>query len=100
MELRFLELTMLKKHLRIENNITDSELTLYAASAEQEALNFMGRTLDSIYEEYGQMPADIILACTAHVGTAYKYREEITESKLYKLPYTWEAKLLPYRKEL
>lgn len=95
--MKFLTLEGIKKHLRIDDDYEDELLTLYAESAAQEALNFMERTLESIYEEYGDIPADIKLACYCRVGTAYKYREDITDRNLYRLPYLWEAKLMKYK---
>jgi len=99
MTLQFLDLTLFKKHVKIEDNIQDDELTLYLASAEQEALNYMERTLESIYEDYGCIPADIILACYVHAATACKYREEVTSVTYHRLPWTWEAKLIKYKPE-
>lgn len=97
MTLQFLTIEMMRSHLRLDDDASDQELLLYGASAEQEALKYMDRTLESLYDEYGEVPADIILACLVHVSTAYKYREEVNERKLYRLPYTWEAKLFKYK---
>lgn len=98
MTLRFLSLEQIKHHLRIEPDETmyDEELTMYGASAEQAAINYIERTIESLYEEYGEIPADIVHACLCRVGTAFKYREDVTDRTLYRLPYTWDMLLLPY----
>ena len=96
-QLKFLDLDFVKAHLRIDEDTPDAEILLYAAAAEQEALNFLERSLESIYEEFGQIPPDIILACLCHIGTSYKYRETVTDRTLHRLPYMWEARLIRYK---
>jgi len=95
-ELKFLELADVKKHLHIDTDIYDDELMIYMASAENAALKFMERDLASIFEEYYQIPVDIIHACMCRVATSFKYREDVTDRNLYRLPYSWENLLLPY----
>lgn len=97
MTLQFLDLDLIKRHLKIDGDECDMELELYAASAEQEALNYMERTIESIYEEYGQIPVPIIKACLLRVGTAYRFREDITDRTLHRLPYAWEGILIKYK---
>lgn len=97
MMLRILTIEMIKAHLRLDDDAPAEELQLYAESAETEALLFMERSLESIYEEFGDIPADIKLACLCRVATAWKYREDITDRNLYRLPYTWEQKLIRYK---
>lgn len=94
--MRFLTLDLIKKRLRIDNDYEDDVLELYGESAEKEALDYMQRSLESLYDEYGEVPADIILACLSRVATSYKYHEEITDRNLSRLPYMWEAKLTKY----
>ncbi|MDD7319401.1 MAG: head-tail connector protein [Prevotellaceae bacterium] len=94
--MRFLTLDLIKKRLRIGNDFEDEVLELYGESAEKEALDYMQRSLESLYDEFGEVPHDIILACLSRVATSYKYQEEITDRNLSRLPYMWEAKLTKY----
>lgn len=95
-DLKFLTIPMMKAHLRLDDDADETMLTMYAASAEQAALSYMGRSIESLYEDYGGIPAPIISACLCRVATAWKHREDITDRNLYLLPYAWEAQLLPY----
>lgn len=98
MTLQFLTLAQMKKHLRIDPDETmyDEELTMYGCSAELAALNYMERSLESLYEEYGEVRADIVAACLCRVATSFKYREDVTDRTLSRVPYTWDMLLLPY----
>lgn len=98
MTLQFLTLDQIKKHLRIdpEETMYDDELLVYGCSAENAALKYMERDLASLYEEYMKVPEDIIHACLCRVGASFKYREDITDRNLYRVPYTWDMLLLPY----
>lgn len=97
MALQFLTLTLIRSHCRLDNYaIEDDLLTMYGASAENAALRYMGRTLESLYEEFGEVPEDVIQACCCRVETSYRYRGEITDRNLFRLPYAWEGLLLPY----
>lgn len=97
MTLQFLTLEMIKRHLHIDSDDYDQELELYAASAEEEALNYMERTYESLIEEHGKVPVPIIKACLMRVGTAFRYREDITDRTLYRVPYAWEGILIRYK---
>lgn len=97
MTLQFLTLEMIKSHLHIDSDDYDLELELYAASAEEEALNYMERTYESLIEEHGKVPSPIIKACLMRVGTAFRYREDITDRTLYRVPYSWEGILIRYK---
>lgn len=94
--MKFLTIEKIKASLRIDNDYEDELLEVYGESAEDAALEFLDRTVESLYEQYGKIPAPIIQACLVRVGTAYKYREDITDRNLYRVPYTWENLLLPY----
>ena len=94
--MKILTLELIKQHLRIDGTDEDAVLAQYGESAEDAAFEFMERDYDSIIEQFGKVPAAIVSACLLRVGTAYKYREDITDRNLYRVPYTWENLLLPY----
>lgn len=94
--MRFLTLDLIKKRLRIDNDYEDELLIEYGRSAEKEALDYMQRSLESLYDEFGEVPSDIKLACLSRIATSYKYHEDITDLNLSRLPYMWEAKLTKY----
>lgn len=93
----FLPLDLIKAHLKIDGDEYDRELEFYAASAAEEALAYMERTYESLQEEYGCIPEPIIHACLMRVGTAFRYREDITDRTLHRLPYAWENILIRYK---
>lgn len=99
--LKFLTLDYIRDHCRLDDyDIEDNILTLYGASAENAALRYTERTIESLYEEYGEIPEDFIHACLCRVETSYRYRGEITDRNLYLLPYAWDGLLLPFKKEI
>lgn len=95
-QLRFLDLEEVKQHLRIDGNDEDKVITRYCLSAETEALRTMQRTLESLYEEFGEVPDDIIEACMMRIATHYKYREDLTDRNLWRVDYAWDRALIPY----
>jgi len=101
MALQLVTLAQIKAHIKVEDNTQDDELTLFGEAIEQEAFNFMERSYDSLIVEFGTVPADIKLACLAHLASAYKTREDQQDRKkgmaATKMPYAWEAKLIKYK---
>ena len=97
----FLTLDLVREHLRLDADCGDERaLTLYAESAEQEALNFMERSFDDLLDTYGEVPSPVVQACLLRVGTAYKNREEQTPLQQYYTAQSWQNLLMPYCKEV
>lgn len=106
MNLKFLKEEDIKQQLMVDDDIfTESQSSIIermAQSAEQAALNFMCRTLESLIEEYGEVPAPIHMACLSEIASNYDVRENEAERSARTLRITnykrWQGALLPYRK--
>lgn len=94
--MKYLTLEEVKAHSRIEYDIEDTLLTLYAESAEDVTLSVIGRTVDDIVEEYGEVPAAVRAATLQLVDVAYNQRSPVNMSSLYAVPYTYDFMIKPY----
>lgn len=106
MNLRFLKEEDVKQQLMLDDDIFDdsqaSIIERMARSAEQAALNFIGRTLEDLIDEYGEVPDPIHMACLSEIASNYDVRENEAERSARTLRITnykrWQGALLPYRK--
>ena len=57
-DLQIVSLDDVKKRLRIDDESYDDELLQIVAEAEQEALQFIDRTPESLVDEYGSIPRE------------------------------------------
>lgn len=93
----------IKAHLRIDVADTqeEQEMTLIANGVEQQALNIMERSYDSLIVDYGEIPADIKLAVLARIASDYTTRVDEKELKnsitIAMRPNAWQAILLKYK---
>lgn len=96
--MRILTLELIKAQCRIEPEMTEEDalLKLYGNAAEETVLNYCNRSLESIYEEYGSIPAAITQGCLLLVANSYKNREPASMTNLYLVPYTFDALVKPY----
>lgn len=98
--MQIINLEYIKAHSRIdeirEETFEQDLLELYGESAEATILNMLNRTLESIYEEYGDIPAPIKHACLFLVDHSYSQRSPVTMNNLYTVPYTLDALIKPY----
>lgn len=86
-----------KKHLHIDDDSYDEELTLLISAAEQEALQFIDRPLQSLVDEYEGIPADIVGAILIRVTTRFENRGEVTQKAVNPIvANTWENILMKY----
>ena len=69
---------------------------LFGDAAEETVLNYCNRSLESLYEEYGRIPAAITQGTLMLVANSYKNREPASVSNLYLVPYTFDALVKPY----
>lgn len=95
--MKIVTLNEVKAHLRIDDSFSDTELTLKADAAEQEALDYMERTYDSLIVEYGAIPASIKNAVLNRIGSMWRNREDVSNRSMARVPYTWEAVLIKYK---
>ena len=75
--MNILTLEQIKAQCRIDPEMTeeDSLLELYGDAAEETVLNYCNRSLESLYEEYGRIPAAITQGALMLVANSYKNRE-------------------------
>lgn len=94
--MEWLTLEYIKQHSRIDYDCEDDILILYGDSAEKTVLNYCNRSIESIYEEYGEVPAPLYQAALMLVDLAYQYRSPISPANAYVIPYTFEVLIKPY----
>ncbi len=95
--MQIINLRLLKANSRIDDDTEDELLTQIGNAAEEMALHIMGdRTIDSLYEEYGQIPASIKQACLMLAEHLYTHRSPVSGQTLSSVPYTIDAMLYPY----
>ena len=96
--MNILTLEQIKAQCRIDPEMTDEDQLreLYGAAAEETVLNYCNRSLESLYEEYGRIPAAITQGALMLVANSYKNREPASVANLYLVPYTFDALVKPY----
>lgn len=98
--MQIISIEYIKAHSRIDdirNDEFENELLeLYGESAEKTVLNLLNRSIESLYEEYGKIPAPIMHACLFLVDHSYSQRSPVTMNNLYTVPYTLDALIKPY----
>ena len=88
--MRFLTDELIKAQLTIDDDIWTEKndiIHMWAESAENVVLNNCNRTIESIYEEYGEMPAPLIHAALLLTAQSYHIGEPISDRNLYIVPY-------------
>lgn len=100
--MKILTLEYIKQHSRIDYDCEDELLGLYGDAAEVVLAQHLGRgktvddMVDSLTEEYGEVPASILQAGLMLVDTSYQYRSPVSQTSLYAVPYTFEFLVRPY----
>lgn len=90
----------IKAHSRVEYDIEDDLLTLYANSAEETILNITGRTEEELksmnQSDTSKVPDAILHATLMLVDLSYQQRSPLTPQQLYAVPYTFDILVKPY----
>lgn len=94
--MNIITLDEIKKQARIDGDYEDDLLAMYGESAEQTVLNLLGRSFESLVEEFGEVPAPIHHACLMLTAHNYTHREPASPQNLYSVPYTIDALIKPY----
>ena len=94
--MKFLNLDYIKKHSRIDYDIGDDMLELYAESAEEVLLCVLNRSYDDLVSTYGAVPKPIMHAGLMLVDLSYANRSPVSTQNLYEIPYTLEFLIKPY----
>lgn len=97
--MKWLTLDYIKKHSRIDFDVDDDILELYANAAETAVLNVCNRTEDELKEMGdGSMPDPIMQATLMLVDHSYQQRSPASAQQLYTVPYTFDFLVKPYIK--
>lgn len=100
--MKFLTLDYIKQHSRIDYDCEDELLGLYGDAAEAVLAQHLGRgktvddMVDSLTEEFGEVPAAIMQAALMLVDVSYQYRSPISPSNIYVVPYTFDILVKPF----
>ena len=94
--MKWLTLDYIKAHSRLDYNIEDDLLTLYANSAENQVLHDIGLTYSELWVQEGKIPDDIVHASLMLVDFAYTQRCPVDKINWSVVPYTYERLIKPY----
>ncbi|AIK17633.1 head-tail connector protein [Glaesserella parasuis] len=87
-----IDLDEIKAHLRIEHDLDDELLTLYADTALEVAQNHIGKTWgESTTAETVQFTNGIKVGCLMFIGHLYANRETVSDVQLYEVPFAIKA---------
>ena len=97
--MKWLTLSMIKAHSRIEYDCEDGNLERYGNAAEELILNICGTTYDRMIEEYTTIPYNIQLASLQLVEHWYTQGRSATSVMTVSVvPYTIDVLIKPYMK--
>lgn len=96
--MKWLTLSDIKSHSRVDFNIDDSLLTMYAESAEDAILNLCGMTYEEMMAEYEEVPKPIYHASLMLVELGYQQRSPDSQVNLSAVPYGFDLLVKPYIK--
>jgi uncharacterized phage protein (predicted DNA packaging) len=96
--MKYLTLEYIKDHSRICHNAEDRYLERIGAAAETAVLNLCRRTIEDIYEEYGEVPEDLSLATLLLVDHLYQHRGPTENVSVSMVPYSIDFLVKPYMK--
>lgn len=96
--MKLIPIEYIKAHSRIEYDIEDQLLELYADSAQSVTLEYLGRSLEDIVEEYGDIPTPLRHAALMLVDFSYQQRSPMTTAQMHLVPYTYDFLITPYMK--
>ena len=100
--MKFLTLDYIKQHSRIDYDCEDDLLGLYEDAAEGVLAQHLGRgktvddMVESLTDEFGEVPAPIMQAALMLVDVSYQYRSPVSSTNIYVVPYTFDILVKPY----
>lgn len=98
----FLTLSYIKQHSNYNYNIEDERLELYGNAAEGMLTQYLnrgktaGEMAESLINEYGEIPSEIMQAGLILIDVSFQTREPIDIDSLYMIPYSFDKLLKPY----
>lgn len=94
----YITIEAVKKYINIPFNDDDLLLGDLIEAAEQSIANHLSRkSLAELEDENGNIPADLKVAIKTMVATLYENRESVAFAETFKVPYTLEYLMTPYR---
>lgn len=112
--MKWLTLEYIKAHSRIDFDIDDTLLELYANAAEETVLNIIRRTYDDVLATFcttttadddgnetttvGNFPNPLMQAALMLVDHSYQQRTPASAQQLYTVPYAFDFLVKPYMK--
>ncbi len=94
--MRWLTLEYIKQHSRIDSDVEDNILELYADAAEDTVLNIMNRTYENLICTYQEVPKPIVQASLMLVDLSYMQRSPVSPQNYSAVPYTFDILIKPY----
>lgn len=96
--MKWLSLSLIKQHSRIEYDCEDSLLTIYGEAAEETILNLLNRSYEDLKGNAETVPAPIIQASLMLVDHSYQQRSPVSTLNMSSVPYTFDTLIKPYMK--
>lgn len=102
--MKFLTLDYIKQHSRIDFDCEDELLELYGDAAEETLAGLLnrGKTVDemveSLTEEYGDIPASCYIAGLLLVEQSYNHRGPVSPTNMSIVPYGFDIIVKPLMK--
>ncbi|MCK3656782.1 hypothetical protein A4G19_15535 [Pasteurellaceae bacterium Macca] len=88
----------IKAHLRIEHDLDDELLEVYADATLEAASNHIGKVWgDEHSDTTVRFTQGIKVGCLMFIGHLYANRESVSDVQLYEVPMTIKALWNPYR---
>lgn len=100
--MQYLKIEYIKQHSRLCCDCEDSLLELYGTAAEETCMNYLNRgktvteAVQSLTDEYGEIPAAIRQATLMLVDVSYTYRSPVSPTNLSVVPYSFDLLVKPY----
>lgn len=93
-----IDLDEIKAHLRIDHNLDDELLELYALSSLEVANNYIGKQWgEETTTATVKFTTGIKVGCLMFIGHLYANRETVSDVQLYEVPMAIKALWNPYR---
>lgn len=93
--MKYLNLTLIKKHLNIDEEFKDDDL--YLVNLANVAEEMVSRHIDRNLDEYSKLPAPIQQAALLLVGNMYRERESISLQNMSEIPLSYQYLLATYK---
>lgn len=94
----WLTLQDIKLQLRVDHNVEDDKLPKIGAAAEQTILNVINRSVEELYEVYGEIPSPIVEASLELVTALYENPSPVSSANKYMVPDNIDLLIKPYMK--